>query len=139
VVRRRRDSGAGNDVAEILVRKSPIELFQAYMQQNAGRDWRPDAQRLGAIVNKTIQEDLARRVCPAGLTSPDGRQRAFDERMNGAIMLFLYMVGDLGWSVRRALDHVYDGLRAALDGREWEPPAGGPDLWVPSGAGLNHG
>jgi hypothetical protein len=126
-------------VPQIIIRKSPIEMFQSYFAQHAGRDWRPDARKIGDIVKRTMEEDLGGRIRPASLSTRDGREREFDRRLSAALVLFLYMVGDLRWSIRRAMDHTYRGLRAALDGTDWDPPSGGPDIWVPDGAGTARG
>ena len=116
---------------DINVRTTPLEQFKAYMRQAATRDWRPEARRIGDVVARTLRDDLTARILLPCLASPDGRRVEFDRRMVVALTLFMRMVGDLRWSVRRALDHLYEALRCTVDGNVWTPPEGGPDLWVP--------
>jgi len=93
---------------------------------------------VGAFADLVEQEQVG-RVALVIERAIAGSFRQDGSRMTGAEVrrrfticerLFRRLRGDLGWGLRRALDHLPRYLRCELDGIPWEPDA--RTVWVPA-------
>lgn len=65
-------------------------------------------------VHRSFDTDLVKRP----VTTPHEVRR----RTHIAFDWIAILRADCKWSVFKACDHVYEALRATLDGKDWEPP-----------------
>ncbi len=84
-----------------------------------------EGEQVGAVT-VAIERAIAKSLAEDG-----GRPTGDEVRRRFAICerLFRQLRGDLGWGLRRTLDHLPRYLRCVLDGVPWEPDA--RTLWTP--------